>query len=149
MVYEWMEGDFFLLKRVELEQQDGQRITGTEVIEHERPFGAKPGEGIRPHSCSNMGDTLDYVYELEGDTLRSGPGRGITRPTSRARSAPMTTPSPGPGTIREGAVTRLSRPGASNPTQPGGIPRLDLTLESSTVHGTCRLSSDHGEGERS
>ena len=44
VTYEWMEGDFSLLQRVEFEQQDGQRIMGIEIIGHERPFGAEPGE---------------------------------------------------------------------------------------------------------
>ena len=70
VTYEWMEGDFSLLQRVELEQQDGQRIMGIEIIGHERPFGAEPGEEIRSRFYSNMGDTLDYVYELEGVHLK-------------------------------------------------------------------------------
>ena len=69
VTYEWMEDGFFLLQRVELEQQDGQRITGIEVIGHERPFGAEPSEEIKSRFYSNAGDTIDYVYELEGDTL--------------------------------------------------------------------------------
>ena len=70
VTYEWMEGGFFLLQRVELEQQEGQKIKGIEVIGHERPFGAEPDEEIRSRFYSNTGDTLDYVYELEGDTLK-------------------------------------------------------------------------------
>jgi hypothetical protein len=70
VTYEWMEGDFSLLQRVELEQQDGQRIMGIEIIGHERPFGVEPGEEIRSRFYSNMGDTLDYVYELEGVHLK-------------------------------------------------------------------------------
>jgi hypothetical protein len=70
VTYEWMEGDFSLLQRVELEQQDGQRIMGIEIIGHERPFGAEPGEEIRSRFYSNMGDILDYVYGLEGVHLK-------------------------------------------------------------------------------
>ncbi len=69
VTFEWMEGNFFLIQRVELEQY-GQRITGLEVIGHERPFGAEPSEEIKSRFYSNTGDTLDYVYELEGDTLK-------------------------------------------------------------------------------
>jgi hypothetical protein len=68
VAFERMEGGFFLLQRVELEQH-GRRITGLEVIGHERPFGAEPSEEIRSRFYSDTGDTLDYVYELEGDTL--------------------------------------------------------------------------------
>ncbi len=70
VTYEWMEGGFFLIQRVDLEQQDGQRITGIEVIGHERPFGAEPSKEIKSRFYSNTGDTIDYVYDLEGDTLK-------------------------------------------------------------------------------
>jgi hypothetical protein len=66
--YEWMEGGFFLIQRVDLEQF-GQRIKGIEIIGHERPFGAEPSEEIKSRFYSNTGDTLDYVYELQRDTL--------------------------------------------------------------------------------
>ena len=68
VTYEWMEGGFFLIQRVDLEQY-GQRIKGIEIIGHERPFGEEPGEEIKSRFYDNMGNTLDYVYELEGDTL--------------------------------------------------------------------------------
>ena len=68
VTFEWMEGGFFLIQHVDLEQH-GQRIKGIEIIGHERPFGAEPSEEIKSRFYSNMGDTLDYVYELEGDTL--------------------------------------------------------------------------------
>ena len=67
--YEWMEGGFFLIQRVDLGQEDGQRITGLEIIGHERPFGAETSEEIKSRFYSNTGETIDYVYELEGDTL--------------------------------------------------------------------------------
>src|SRR5215203_1837360 len=69
VTYEWMEGSFFLIQRVDLRQEDGQRIMGLEIIGHERPFGAEPSEEIKSRFYSNTGDTIDYVYELEGDTL--------------------------------------------------------------------------------
>jgi hypothetical protein len=68
VTFEWMEGGFFLVQRVDLEH-DGRRIKGLEIIGHERKFGAEPSEDIRSRFYSNTGDTLDYVYELEGDTL--------------------------------------------------------------------------------
>ena len=68
VTYEWMEGGFFLLQRVELEQY-GQRIKGIEVIGHEQQFGAEPSQDITSRFYDSMGNTLDYVYELEGDTL--------------------------------------------------------------------------------
>jgi hypothetical protein len=69
VTFEWMEGGFFLLQRVDLEQH-GQRIKGIEIIGHERPFGAEPSEDIKSRFYDNLGDTLDYVYELEGDALK-------------------------------------------------------------------------------
>jgi hypothetical protein len=66
--YEWMVGGFFLIQRVDLEQY-GQRIKGIEIIGHEWPFGEEPREEIKSRFYSNTGDTLDYVYELQGDTL--------------------------------------------------------------------------------
>ena len=66
--FEWMEGGFFLIQHVDLEQY-GQKIKGIEIIGHERPFGAEPSEEIKSRFYDNMGNTLDYVYELEGDTL--------------------------------------------------------------------------------
>jgi hypothetical protein len=66
--YEWMEGGFFLLQHVELEQF-GQQIKGIEVIGHLRPFGQPPSPEIHSRFYDSTGNTLDYVYELEGDTL--------------------------------------------------------------------------------
>lgn len=68
VTYEWMEGGFFLLQRVDLEQF-GQKVKGIEVIGHLRPFGEAPSEDIKSRFYDNTGNTLDYVYELEGNTL--------------------------------------------------------------------------------
>ncbi|MGI5164872.1 hypothetical protein ACQEU3_11005 [Spirillospora sp. CA-253888] len=69
VTYRWLDGGFFLLQDVDLEQ-DGHRVKGLEVIGRERPYGAdEPGEDIRSRYYGGHGDTLDYVYELEGDTL--------------------------------------------------------------------------------
>jgi hypothetical protein len=68
VTYEWMEGGFFLLQHVALEQY-GQQIKGIEVIGHERPFGAEPSQDITSRFYDSMGNTLDYVYEPDGDTL--------------------------------------------------------------------------------
>jgi hypothetical protein len=66
--FEWMEGRFFLLQRVDLEQY-GQRMKGIEVIGHLQPFGEEPSEDIRSRYYDNMGNSFDYVYEIDGDTL--------------------------------------------------------------------------------
>ncbi len=55
--FEWMEGGFFLIQHVDLEQY-GQRIKGIEIIGHERPFGSEPSEEIKSrfYSSAVMGD---------------------------------------------------------------------------------------------
>jgi hypothetical protein len=68
VAYEWLEGNFFLLQHVDLEQY-GQRIKGIEVIGHVKPFEAAASEDIKSRYYDSMGNTLDYVYELDGDTL--------------------------------------------------------------------------------
>ena len=68
VTFEWMEGGYFLIQHVDLDHA-GQRIKGIEIIGHERAFGAKPSEEIKSRFYSNTGETLDYVYELEGDNL--------------------------------------------------------------------------------
>jgi len=70
VVYEWMEGRHFLIQHVDMGQQDSQRTTGIEVIGHEKTFGSEASAEIKSRFYSHTGDTLDYVYELEGDTLR-------------------------------------------------------------------------------
>jgi hypothetical protein len=66
--YEWMEGGFFLLQRVELEQF-GEAVTGLEVIGHLHPFGEPVGADVVSRFYDAQGNTFDYVYELDGDTL--------------------------------------------------------------------------------
>ena len=68
VTYEWMEGSYFLLQHVDLEQY-GVRTKGIEVIGHERPFGGEPSEDIKSRYYDSMGNTLDYVYEVDGDVL--------------------------------------------------------------------------------
>lgn len=65
VTYEWMEGGFFLIQRVDL----GQEASGFEVIGHERRLGEEPSADVKSRFYSGTGDTLDYVYELVGDTL--------------------------------------------------------------------------------
>jgi len=71
--YEWMDGRFFLIQHVELEQF-GERVHGFEVIGHNQDFGSEPDAEIRSCFYGNMGDTLRYVYEVDGDILTSWGG---------------------------------------------------------------------------
>ncbi|MFI6177818.1 hypothetical protein ACIA8R_19965 [Nonomuraea sp. NPDC051191] len=66
--YEWMPGGFFLLQHVDL-AQFGQPVTGLEVIGNLRPFGEPAGADVVSRFYDSTGNTLDYVYELSGDTL--------------------------------------------------------------------------------
>ncbi|GIK67430.1 MAG: hypothetical protein BroJett018_52240 [Chloroflexota bacterium] len=67
--YEWMSGGFFLIQHVEI-HHGGHAINGMEVIGHERLFGAEESSpDIKSRFYDSEGNTLDYVYEIEGDTL--------------------------------------------------------------------------------
>lgn len=66
--YEWLPGGFFLLQHIDLEQE-GQRHQGLEVIGHLQPFGEATSPDIHSRYYGDAGETLDYVYELTGDTL--------------------------------------------------------------------------------
>lgn len=67
--YEWMEGGFFLIQRVDL-VHEGHQNKGIEIIGHERAFGAEgPSADIKSRYYGADGSTFDYVYELDGDTL--------------------------------------------------------------------------------
>ena len=62
--YQWMDGGFFLLQHVDLGDNKG-----LEVIGHLRLFGEAPSEDIKSRYYGSMGETFDYVYEMDGDTL--------------------------------------------------------------------------------
>lgn len=66
--YEWMSGGHFMLQHVELEQY-GEQTSGFEVIGHLHPFGEPVSEEIWSRFYDSMGNTFDYVYEIDGDTL--------------------------------------------------------------------------------
>ncbi len=75
--YEWTEGGFFLVQHFDL-VREGRPIRGIELIGHLRPLEGEPSEEIwtRVYSFTD-GLTLDYVYELNGDTLTIwGGGKG-------------------------------------------------------------------------
>jgi hypothetical protein len=66
--YEWLDGGHFLLQRGVLDH-DGHRVSMTEIIGRERRFGEEPGTEITARAYDADGNTLDYVYDLDGDTL--------------------------------------------------------------------------------
>lgn len=66
--YEWMEGGFFLIQRFDFELH-AHRVKGLEIIGHLQPFGEAPSEDIKTRAYDSVGNTLDYVYEVTGNTL--------------------------------------------------------------------------------
>jgi hypothetical protein len=66
--YEWLPGNHFLLQHVDL-TQFGEPVTGLEVIGHLHPFGEPIGEDVVSRFFDAAGNTFDYVYEMDGDTL--------------------------------------------------------------------------------
>jgi hypothetical protein len=65
VIYEWTEGGFFLLQHVHL---GGTK--GLEVIGHEKRYGEQPSADIKSRYYGfGEGETLDYTYQLDGDTL--------------------------------------------------------------------------------
>jgi hypothetical protein len=73
ITYEWMEGGFFLLQHMDFDHS-GHRVKGLEVIGHLKPFGEEPSRDIKSRVYSSEGDSLDYVYELTGNTLMTWAG---------------------------------------------------------------------------
>jgi hypothetical protein len=50
--------------------KQGERTTGIEIIGHERRYGeTEPSADIKSRFYGSGGDTLDYVYEIDRDTL--------------------------------------------------------------------------------
>ena len=77
VTYEWMEGGFFLIQHVDL---------GPEASAGGRPraaAGGEPSADVKSRFYSETGDTLDYTYELEGDSRIWFRDRGRP-PTTRA-----------------------------------------------------------------
>ncbi|MCM3541031.1 hypothetical protein [Priestia endophytica] len=68
VTYEWMEGKFFLIQHVDLKQY-GNEVKGMEIIGHLQPFGEEPSKDIKSRYYDSMGNTFDYVYEMEGNLL--------------------------------------------------------------------------------
>src|SRR5918998_234585 len=66
--FEWLEGGHFLLQHIDMALH-GHVVKGLEVIGHLHPFGGEASPEIWSRVYDAEGNTLDYVYELEGDTL--------------------------------------------------------------------------------
>jgi hypothetical protein len=68
VTYEWMEGGFFLIQHVDLDN-NGYKTKGIEIIGHLQPFGEEPSPDIKSRYYGSSGETFDYVYEMDGDAL--------------------------------------------------------------------------------
>ncbi len=66
--YEWLEGRCFLMQHFDL-LHGGHPVKGIEVIGHLQPFGEAPSVDIKSRIYDNAGNTFEYVYEVEGETL--------------------------------------------------------------------------------
>ena len=65
VTYEWAEGGYFLFQHVDL---GGAK--GLEIIGHEQMYGQEPSKDIRSRFYGFAGgETLEYTYEVKGDTL--------------------------------------------------------------------------------
>ncbi|GAB3641130.1 hypothetical protein [Spirosoma arcticum] len=68
VTYQWLDGGFFLMQHFDF-VHSGRQIKGIEIIGHLQPFGGEPGKDIQSRIYDSAGNTFDYVYELDGDTL--------------------------------------------------------------------------------
>jgi hypothetical protein len=67
--YEWMEGGFFLKQEID-QDYAGQRINGIQIIGYEKKWGSEePGDECTSHFFDNMGNSWEYVWEVEGNML--------------------------------------------------------------------------------
>ena len=66
--YEWMEGGFFMVQKLNMLLFE-RPVKVTEIIGHLKPFGEDPSADIHSRAYDAEGNTFDYIYEIEGDTL--------------------------------------------------------------------------------
>jgi hypothetical protein len=68
-IFSWMEGGFFLKQEID-QVYAGQKITGIQIIGYERKWGAEEtADECTSHLFDNMGNSWEYVWELEGNAL--------------------------------------------------------------------------------
>ena len=66
--YEWSLDGFFLIQHIDMTLSD-HSTKGIEIIGHLQPYGEAPSAEIRSRVYDNSGNTFDFVYEMDGDTL--------------------------------------------------------------------------------
>ena len=68
VTFEWMEGGFFLIQHFDF-VHSGHKIKGMEVIGHLQMFGEEPSQDIKSRIYDTTGNTFDYTYEVNDETL--------------------------------------------------------------------------------
>ena len=68
VTFEWMEGGFFLIQHFDF-VQGGHKVKGMELIGHLQLFGEQPSQDIRSRIYDTLGNTFDYTYEVNDETL--------------------------------------------------------------------------------
>lgn len=114
--YAWMDGGFFLVQTGELDVF-GHHNQFTEIIGRDKPFGGDPSDDIKSRVYTSAGDTLDYVYELTGDTLTIWGGHRDSRPAVARGNRQSARPA---------AAARTARTSPDRPAEDGWpAPRVD------------------------
>ena len=110
VTFEWMEGGFFLIQRVDLEQH-GQRIKGIEIIGPRAALRCRAERGHKERASTTTRATPSTTStSSRGTPSRSGPERRVLPRTTRAPSA--ATPCPVSGCTRVAAGMPRPRPGS-------------------------------------
>jgi hypothetical protein len=68
VAFEWLEGGFFLIQHFDF-VQSGHPVKGIEISGRLQGFGEAPSADIQSRSYDNTGNTFDYVYENDDDSL--------------------------------------------------------------------------------
>jgi hypothetical protein len=67
--FSWMEGGFFMKQEID-QDYAGQKISGIQIIGYERKWGAdESSDECTSHFFDNMGNSWEYIWELEGNAL--------------------------------------------------------------------------------
>jgi hypothetical protein len=67
--FEWMPGGFFLKQEID-QVYAGQKILGIQIIGFERKWGPdEPHNECTSHFFDNMGNSWEYVWEMNGNNL--------------------------------------------------------------------------------
>ena len=127
VTYEWAQGGHFLLQHVDLDHA-GHRVQGMEVIGHLQPFVGERSEHAHSRFYGGEGETYDYVYEGDADTLtiwggeKDSPsyfrGRFATSSPSPACSSPVTSTAATHGSGPSPPPQPPSGSRSSSPTRP-------------------------------